>query len=175
MVRLYQQLKNIYHLCQAHAWRLWYGRPERGMKMYGVTGTNGKTTTSILLGSILREVYGKDKVGLITTIVFWLGGEEKVNETKMTTMRSQDLFRLLREMKDRGVERVVIEITSHALDQHRLAGIALDGAIILNIAREHLDYHGTMQEYAKAKKSITSKTFLRYGKPRRKRTSSHTK
>jgi len=126
------------------------------MKMYGVTGTNGKTTTSILLGSILREVYGKDKVGLITTIVFWLGGEEKVNETKMTTMRSQDLFRLLREMKDRGVERVVIEITSHALDQHRLAGIALDGAIILNIAREHLDYHGTMQEYAKAKSRIIS-------------------
>lgn len=124
------------------------------MKMYGVTGTNGKTTTSILLGSILREVYGKDKVGLITTIVFWLGGEEKVNETKMTTMRSQDLFRLLREMKDRGVERVVIEITSHALDQHRLAGIKLDGAIILNIAREHLDYHGTMEEYAAAKLKI---------------------
>lgn len=126
------------------------------MKVYGVTGTNGKTTTSVLLGSVLREVYGKNKVGLITTIVFWLGEEEKVNEMKMTTMKSQDVFRLLREMSHRGIEQVVIEITSHALDQHRLAGITLDGAIILNIAREHLDYHGTMQEYAKAKSRIVS-------------------
>lgn len=126
------------------------------MKVYGVTGTNGKTTTSVLLGSVLREVYGKDKVGLITTIVFWLGEEEKVNETKMTTMNSRAVYKLLREMRRRGIEQVVIEITSHALDQHRLAGIALDGAIILNVAREHLDYHGTMQEYAQAKSRIVS-------------------
>ena len=133
------------------------------MKIYGVTGTNGKTTTSILLGTILREAYGRDKVGLITTITFWLGGEEQVNETKMTTMRSRDVFKLLQQMKDRGVERVVLEVTSHALDQHRLAGIMLDGAIILNIAREHLDYHGTMDEYTRAKVKISD--YLVVGAP----------
>ena len=86
-----------------------------------------------------------------------------MNETKMTTMRSRDVFKLLQQMKDRGVERVVLEVTSHALDQHRLAGIMLDGAIILNIAREHLDYHGTMDEYTRAKVKISD--YLVVGAP----------
>jgi len=144
-------------------WRAVYGWPDRDLKIYGVTGTNGKTTTSILLGSIMREEYGIEKVGLLTTIVFWLGSDERVNATKMTTMDSHDVFRYLKEMKDKEVEHVVLEVTSHALDQNRLAGTRLDGAVILNIAREHLDYHGTMEEYAKAKARIVD--LLQAGAP----------
>lgn len=124
------------------------------MKLYGVTGTNGKTTTSIVFGNILREEFGQGKVGLLTTIVFWLGREKIVNETKMTTMKSRDAFRYLSQMQKIGVTHVVLEMTSHALDQHRLSGIVLEGAIITNLAREHLDYHVTMEAYAKAKLRI---------------------
>lgn len=161
--RLYQVAKNAYHFFQAHGWRLWYGRPDRGLAIYGVTGTNGKTTTCIVLGSILRAAYGPEKVGLLTTIVFWLGAEEVINETKMTTLKSREVFRHLRSMRDTGVKQVVMEITSHALDQHRLAGIRLQGAIITNVAREHLDYHKTMEDYLRAKTRIVQ--YLRAGKP----------
>lgn len=154
--RIYQQLKNIYHFFQAHFWRTWYGRPDRGMAIYGVTGTNGKTTTCIVLGSILRAAHGKEKVGLLTTIVFWVGGEEVVNETKMTTLKSRDVFQYLRDMQRAGVTQMVLEMTSHALDQHRLSGIRLEGAIITNVAREHLDYHKTMTAYAAAKAKIAN-------------------
>lgn len=153
-MRLYQQLKNIYHFFQAHLWRIVYGFPDKGLKLYGVTGTNGKTTTCIVLGSMLRQEHGREKVGLLTTIVFWLGEDEIVNETKMTTMKSRDVFQNLATMKKRGVTHVVLEVTSHALDQYRLAGLVLQGAIITNIAREHLDYHITMEAYAKAKLQI---------------------
>lgn len=152
--RAYQQLKNVYHFFQARFWRLLYGRPNQGVKIYGVTGTNGKTTICILFGSILRAAQGKEKVGLLSTIVFWLGEEEVVNESKMTTLRSRDVFRYLKEMRQRGVTHVVMEVTSHALDQHRLSGVQLEGAIITNLAREHLDYHKTMEEYMRAKARI---------------------
>lgn len=152
--RAYQQLKNVYHFLQAHFWRLRYGRPDRGLKIVGVTGTNGKTTTCHLVASVLQQAYGPAHVGMLTTIAFWIGDTKITNATKMTTLPSQKVFAYLRDMRNRGVAHVVLELTSHALDQHRLAGIKLQGAIILNIAREHLDYHGTMAAYAAAKAKI---------------------
>lgn len=154
MYRLYQQLKNIYHFIQAQAWRAYYGWPDRKLKIYGVTGTNGKTTTCYVLAGILREAYGRKRVGMLSTVAFWIGEEEEFNKTKMTTLDSRLVFRNLKRMAGKGVEQAVVEMTSHALDQNRLSGIELDGAIILNIEREHLDYHGTMEEYAKAKGKI---------------------
>lgn len=94
------------------------------------------------------------KVGMLSTVGIWLGEEERINETKMTTTDSAVVYRHLRRMRECGVEHVVLEMTSHALDQNRLAGMTLSGAIILNIEREHLDYHGTMEEYALAKAKI---------------------
>lgn len=152
--REYQQLKNVYHWLQAQLWRAVYGWPDKKLTLFGVTGTNGKTTTTIVLGSILRAAQGRDKVGLLSTEVFWLGAEERVNETHMTSTDAKIVFRYLRQMVEKGVTHVVLEMTSHALDQHRLAGISLSGAIILNIAHEHLDYHKTMDEYATAKGKI---------------------
>lgn len=154
--RLYQQLKNVYHWLQAQVWRAYYGWPDRVLKIYGVTGTNGKTTTSIVLGSILREAYGRASVGLLTTEIFWFGESEKNNVTHMTSIDARLVFGYLRQMVKQGVRHVVLEMTSHALDQHRLVGVVLEGAIILNIKHEHLDYHKTMDEYAAAKMRIVN-------------------
>jgi UDP-N-acetylmuramoyl-L-alanyl-D-glutamate--2,6-diaminopimelate ligase len=153
-VRFYQQLKNIYHWFQAQMWRVYYRWPDRKLTLYGVTGTNGKTTTTIVLGSILRAAYGQEKVGLLSTEIFWLGKKDVPNETHMTSTDAKIVFRYLRQMVESGVTHAVLELTSHALDQHRLAGLRLSGAIILNIAHEHLDYHKTMEEYAAAKMRI---------------------
>lgn len=163
LTRLYQELKNVYHFWQAYAWRVFYGLPDRRLQIFGVTGTNGKTTTCYVLAGILGEAFGKNKVGMLTTVAFRFGEEEIINETKLTTLPSRLVYQYLKKMKDRGVTHVVLEMTSHALDQHRLAGVQLDGAIILNIKREHLDYHQTMEAYAAAKGKIV--TYLKTSAP----------
>ncbi len=156
MMQIYQQLKNIGHFFETHLWRLLHGMPDTSMHIYGITGTNGKTTTCHILTSILEKAYGKEAVGMLTTISFRIAGVEEINTSKMTTLPSKKVFAYLSRMKRAGVKHVVLEVTSHALDQYRLAGIAFDGAVILNIAREHLDYHKTMEQYAAAKEKITS-------------------
>lgn len=155
-MRAWQQLKNVYHVLQAVWWRAWYHFPDRGLSIYGITGTNGKTTTCYLVANMLRAAYGRDKVGLLTTVAFWTGEQEEINETKMTTLKSRTAFRYLAAMRQRGVRYVVVELTSHALDQARLHGVQLAGVIITNVAREHLDYHRTMQAYAAAKENIVA-------------------
>lgn len=153
-MRWWQQLKNVYHILQARAWSAYYGHPERALTIFGITGTNGKTTTSYLVAHILAAQYGRAAVGLLSTITFWIGETERVNRSKMTTLDSRILFKYLREMQQANVKYVVLEITSHALDQHRLGRLRLQGAIILNLSREHLDYHRTMPAYAAAKQRI---------------------
>lgn len=155
-MRYWQQAKNIYHVCQAFWWRAWYRFPDRGLTVYGVTGTNGKTTTCYIVANILGAAYGRENVGMLTTVAFWIGKQEEFNETKMTTMKSRTMFRYLAAMKERGVQYAVLEFTSHALDQSRVYGVQLAGAIITNISREHLDYHRTMSEYVAAKGKIVA-------------------
>ncbi len=163
MVGIYQNLKNIGHFFETHLWRMWYGKPDAAMHIYGITGTNGKTTTSYILTSILEYAHGKEKVGMLTTVSFRIAGTTEVNTSKMTMLQSKKMFAYLARMKQAGVKYVVLETTSHALHQYRLAGIRFDGAIILNIAREHLDYHKTMEKYAAAKELIVS--LLKHGAP----------
>ncbi len=158
-----QLFKNIYHLFQAHFWRFVYGRPDKALHIYGVTGTNGKTTTSYILASILGAAYGEEKVGMLTTVAFRVGKKEVFNETKMTTLPSKLVYRYLKEMKDAKVDYVALEMTSHALDQYRVAGLRLDGAIFLNISPEHLNYHGTMERLLQAKMRIVH--YLKVGVP----------
>ena len=126
------------------------------MRIYGVTGTSGKTTTVWVLDAILAEEFGRDRVGMISTELFRVGAKEVPNETHMTSINSRKLNGLLRQMRFAGVKHVVIEMTSHALDQKRMAGLKLAGAIITNITREHLDYHKTMSSYAAAKGKIVN-------------------
>lgn len=115
-----------------------YGNPERNMKMIGVTGTNGKTSTC----RILSEIYKKAGVGVET--LGTLGGG-------LTTPDPEDLFRLIREAFDRGRECIVMEASSHALALDKLCGIVFDTAIFTNLTPEHLDFHSDMTQYAAAK------------------------
>lgn len=129
-----------------------YGYPSRSMKMVGVTGTNGKTTTTYMVKSI-AETMGK-KVGLIGTI-FNLIGNERI-PTDRTTPESAELQRILAKMRDEGVEVVVMEVSSHSLDQLRVHGITFDVAAFTNLTQDHLDFHKTFENYLAAKKKLFS-------------------
>lgn len=127
-----------------------YGHPERELTMLAVTGTNGKTSVTYMVKSV-AETAGK-KVGLIGTIQNLIG-EEKVY-TERTTPESVDLFALLRRMADKGVELVVMEVSSHALAQQRVAGIPFKAGLFTNLTQDHLDYHKTFENYRAAKKKL---------------------
>lgn len=122
--------------------------PSREMLVLGITGTSGKTTTSYLVESILREA-GK-KVGLIGTVSFRIDGHE-IPSTH-TTPGPVELQQLLRKMRREGCDALVMEVSSHALKQHRAIGVAFDGGIFTNLSAEHLDYHPNMEDYFLSKK-----------------------
>ena len=124
-----------------------YGYPFRGLNLIGITGTNGKTTTSYLLESILTAA-GK-RPGVIGTINYRFLGE--THPAPVTTPESLDLMRFLREMADVRVTDVILEVSSHALDQNRTGECPFKVAIFTNFSRDHLDYHNTMEEYFRAK------------------------
>jgi UDP-N-acetylmuramoyl-L-alanyl-D-glutamate--2,6-diaminopimelate ligase len=125
-----------------------FGQPSQELKMVGITGTNGKTTTSYLIESILQKA--EKRVGTIGTINYRFEGKELPAPT--TTPQSYDLQRLLREMRARGAEYVVMEVSSHALDQERVRGCHFDVGVFTNLSPEHLDYHVDIERYFKAKK-----------------------
>ena len=118
-----------------------YGQPSRSMTMVGVTGTNGKTTVASLLASILEAA------GCRTETIGTLTGT-------LTTPAPVCLQRRLAEWRSTGVEAVVMEVSSHALDQHRVDGICFDAAVFTNLTQDHLDYHGTMEHYFAAKQRL---------------------
>ncbi|HUT72813.1 MAG TPA: UDP-N-acetylmuramoyl-L-alanyl-D-glutamate--2,6-diaminopimelate ligase [Desulfatiglandales bacterium] len=124
-----------------------YNYPARHMDLIGITGTNGKTTTSYFLESILREA-GKE-VGVIGTINYRFKGNSF--EASLTTPDPVDLMRLMREMRDAGVTHVIVEVSSHSLDQGRTQGLTWSRAIFTSFSRDHLDYHSSMEEYFRAK------------------------
>ena len=124
-----------------------YGHPSKEMQVIGVTGTNGKTSTTYLMKSILDRA-GK-KVGIIGTIENRIGDE--VLKTERTTPESKELQALFRRMQEEAVTDVVMEVSSHSLDLHRVDGIEFDIAIFTNLTQDHLDYHKTMENYKAAK------------------------
>ncbi len=128
--------------------RNWYGDPAGQMTMVGVTGTNGKTTTTYLLKEILERKLGA-RVGLIGTNQNMIGAE--VLPTERTTPESFELQGLLRRMADGGCTHVVMEVSSHALFLKRVAGIHYAVGIFTNLTQDHLDFHGTMEAYCDAK------------------------
>jgi UDP-N-acetylmuramoyl-L-alanyl-D-glutamate--2,6-diaminopimelate ligase len=123
------------------------GHPERKLKVSAVTGTNGKTTTAWLLEQMLRSV-GR-KCVLIGTIETHVGDEVRASEH--TTPEASDLFQVFADGVAAGATEVVMEMSSHALDQERVWGVPVDVAIFTNLTQDHLDYHGTMEAYAEAK------------------------
>jgi UDP-N-acetylmuramoyl-L-alanyl-D-glutamate--2,6-diaminopimelate ligase len=145
-------------LAQASA--AFFGHPERKMAATGVTGTNGKTTTAFLTESLLN--HARRKSVLVGTIEVHVAGE--VRASIHTTPESRDLFALMAEGAERGATELITEVSSHALDQGRAIGIAFDVAIFTNLTRDHLDYHGTMENYFAAKRLLFDGT--RYPAPR---------
>ncbi len=125
----------------------YYSNPSSALSVIGVTGTNGKTTISYWLKSILDEAGQKN--GLIGTVKYYLG-DQKITATR-TTPESLDLQALLAKMLQSGTKTVVMEVSSHALELKRVYGIDFKIAIFTNLTREHLDFHGTMENYKEAK------------------------
>ncbi len=128
----------------------WYHHPAKALQIVGVTGTNGKTTTTGLVRHLLGT--GND-AGSIGTLGAYDGAGERVPSTagSLTTPGPVDLQRTLRGMADRGVHWIAMEASSHALHQHRLDAIEFAGGVFTNLTREHLDYHPTMDDYLEAK------------------------
>lgn len=126
----------------------WYGNPTKDLVMLGVTGTNGKTTTTYLLKAVLEKALGA-KVGLIGTNQNLIGNAAL--PAHRTTPESCELQALCRRMADEGCTHVVMEVSSHALALHRVDGIAFRAGIFTNLTQDHLDFHGTMEEYRRVK------------------------
>lgn len=155
---LFKDLEPYGHWLEAMVYQTKAGFPARNLKVIGVTGTDGKTTTSTLITQMLRNS-GK-KVAMITTIsVDYADGKgEQPNPTRMTTMGAGSLVTLLRKVADNNVEWLVLETTSHALAQHRVWGIPYSLAVFTNLGHEHLDYHRTFERYRDAKRRLFKQT-----------------
>ncbi len=127
-----------------------YGHPSSDMTMIGITGTNGKTTTTYLLEAVLNRA--GFSAGVIGTVDIRFAG--KTIPAAHTTPEGPDLQKYMAEMREQGVSHVIMEVSSHALDLHRVEGCAFDVAIFTNLSQDHLDYHKDMEEYFQAKRRL---------------------
>lgn len=146
---MYQEAKNVYHLFQASLAKRIYRVPASDLKIIGVTGTDGKTTTATLIYHILSE--SGRKAALISTVAAYIGDTVYDTGFHVTTPSPFLLQKYFKEAKARGISYVVLEVTSHALHQNRVAGIPFEIGVITNVSREHLDYHKTYDNYLDAK------------------------
>lgn len=146
---LFRAVEPYGHWLEAILMNLRYGFPARDLKVIGVTGTDGKTTTSTWIYTMLNEA--GIKTGLMTTIGYGTPNNWRQNYVHMTTVSSAELMRRIKELKAEGIEWLVLETTSHALAQHRVWGIPYSVAVMTNVNHEHLDYHGTFERYRNAK------------------------
>jgi UDP-N-acetylmuramoyl-L-alanyl-D-glutamate--2,6-diaminopimelate ligase len=149
MVRL---LKRFYHLAIAVAANIRFGFPARKLTVIGVTGTDGKTTTSSVLFTILREA--GIRVSAITTVSAVIAGREYDTGFHVTTPDAWSIQKYLRQAADAGDTHVVLEVTSHGIDQFRIWGIPFAVGVITNVTHEHLDYHGTYEDYLRTKMKL---------------------
>ena len=146
---MWQKVKNIYHLLRAFTACIYFGFPSKKLTVIGVTGTDGKTTTSHMIYEILKSA--NKKVSLISSIHAQIG--EKTYDTgfHVTTPDPVALQKFLRKVVNSDSECLVLEVTSHGLDQNRIFGVDFDFAVLTNITHEHLDYHKSFENYILAK------------------------
>lgn len=153
---LFKRIEPFGHLCEAVLLNALAGFPLRGMKVIGVTGTNGKTTTAFLIHRMLQDA--GYTTGLMTTVAYGIGDDIKPQMTHMTTSSVPVILRRMKAMKAAGVDWVVLETTSHALAQHRVWGVPYYVAVLTNITHEHINYHGTFERYVAAKRMLFTQT-----------------
>ena len=147
----YNKLVIPYHVLRADLAAHQYGFPGKRMRVIGVTGTNGKTSTCFLIWKMLNAA--GYKTGLMTTVAWGVDKLEKQIE-HMTTVDAKTLNFRMKKIADAGVEFLVLEVTSHALAQHRTFGVPIEIAVMTNVTHEHLDYHKTFENYRDAKRRL---------------------
>ncbi len=140
-------------LALAQISNVFYGFPSRKINVVGITGTNGKTTTAYLIQSIFKKA--GSSIGRISTIDYNMG--ETSYPATVTTPESKDLHELFKKMIEKGMEWVVMEVSSHSLVLHRVEGIDFDWAVFTNLSPEHLDFHRSMDKYLESKLSFFKK------------------
>ena len=150
-IPFYDSLVIPYHIGKAAFWGTRYGFPAKKLTVIGITGTNGKTTTSFMVWKMLNEA--GHKTGVMTT-VGW--GVDEIHEQMehMTTVDCKLLNERIKKIREAGAEYLVLELTSHALAQHRDLGVPIDVAVLTNVTHEHLDYHKTFERYRDAKRKL---------------------
>ncbi len=126
-----------------------YGHPAKNLRVIAVTGTNGKTTTVVYINEILKAA--GYKTAMFSTALIEIGGKEKLNDLNATVATTAEMQIFFKKAKKAKVNFVVLEITSHALHQHKLATVPIECAVMTNLTQDHLDYHKTMEDYAAAK------------------------
>lgn len=147
--KLFILIEPLGHLFEAVIANIKYGFPARKMHIIGVTGTNGKTTTTFMIEKMLYEA-GK-KVAMLSTVAYGVGNDIHPQIEHITTAQAGILQKRLFDFKQAGVQWVVLETSSHALAQHRIWGVPFEIAVMTNVTVDHLDYHGTFDSYIDAK------------------------
>ena len=150
--KLFKNIEPYGHLVESIIANVRFGFPSRKMHVIGVTGTNGKTTTTFLIEKMLHEA--GYKVGMLSTVAYGVGNDIKPQIEHITTADAFTLQRRLRDFKRAGVEWLVLETSSHSLAQYRTWGVPYEIAVITNITNDHLDYHGTFDKYSEAKRRL---------------------
>jgi UDP-N-acetylmuramoyl-L-alanyl-D-glutamate--2,6-diaminopimelate ligase len=149
---LFKKIEPLGHLWEAIVYNTIYGFPGRKFKVIGVTGTNGKTTTTYMIHRMMREA--GYSVGLMTTVAYGANDDIRPQIHHMTNVPIPELMSRLKWMRKQGVEWLVLETTSHALAQNRVWGIPYSMAVMTNVTHEHLDFHGTFENYRDAKRKL---------------------
>jgi UDP-N-acetylmuramoyl-L-alanyl-D-glutamate--2,6-diaminopimelate ligase len=144
-----RKLEENYRKSRIKLVRARYGDPAKSLRVIAITGTNGKTTTLNFVNEILKEA--GYKTAMFTTAVIEVAGERKLNELNATVALTAQMQRFFRSAKKAKVDYTLLEVTSHALDQHKLDGVPIVAAVMTNLTQDHLDYHKTMENYAVAK------------------------
>jgi UDP-N-acetylmuramoyl-L-alanyl-D-glutamate--2,6-diaminopimelate ligase len=150
--KLFKAIVPTFHLLEAVFYNILYGFPARGVKVIGVTGTNGKTSTVFMIHKML--VNSGVSTGLMSTVAYGVNDDINPQMEHMTTVATPILLKRIKAMKQQGIEWLVLETTSHALAQHRVWGIPYSIAVLTNLSHEHLDYHGTFEAYRDAKRQM---------------------
>ena len=162
--QLFRRIEPFGHLIEAVVANIWYGFPARSMHVIGITGTNGKTTTTFLVHKMLHNAMFK--VGMLSTVAYGTGDNINPQIEHITTAQAGKLQKRLRDFKRAGVQWVVLESSSHSLAQHRVWGVPFEIAIMTNVTNDHLDYHGTFDNYLEAKRrlfTLASKNGRKFG------------
>ncbi len=148
----FKRIEPLGHLGEAFLLQTLAGRPAKNLKVIGVTGTNGKTSTAFIIHKMLVEA--GYETGLMTTVAYGVGNDIKPQVAHMTSVSVPQLISRIKSMKAQGMEWLVLEVTSHALAQHRVWGVPFSVAVMTNVTHEHLDYHGTFENYRDAKRKL---------------------